>query len=494
MNPTGTRLSQPAAGKRALAVSLACAEDRIANQLGREAYSYRFVYEVFAPMLRRWGHVVEVTRPESRLDYALWKLREQGYDPVHLSFFPLHMTYLTQLAPNVAVPAWEFPDIPDVSLQNNPRNNWVRVGEQLDAIITHCEIGRSAFRKANVRTPVHVVPVPIPPEYFTVVPWDYAARVALDCPCYLFPQPEAPAVGDSPWAPVRPARMGWKAYGRHVYKNYVKPRMPTRLDRYLTLVARAVGAARDEHERQVTVPYPVSPTLDLSGVVFTTIFNSFDPRKNWKDILSAYVLALADCDDATLVVKLVTPPDLAAGALNGLLEYYRQMGVRHRCKLAFVTGYLTDAQMLELARATTFYVNASRAEGSCLPLQNSLGAGRPGIAPCHSGMSDYFEPSVGLVVESHPEPASWPHDFEQRVRTRWARIVWQSLHDQFRAGYEMARQDVGHYQALAERGRRRAKEYASAESIWPALAAALDAAVARPGEWKMRPADGAKAA
>src|SRR5262249_7596880 len=142
MNPTGTRLSQPPPGKRALAVSLACAEDHIANQLGREAYSYRLVYEVFAPMLRRCGHVVEVNRPGRRRGSARWTLRSQGYEPVHLSFFPLHMAYLTQLAPNVAVPAWEFPDIPDVSLQNNPRNNWARVADQLDVVITHCEIGR----------------------------------------------------------------------------------------------------------------------------------------------------------------------------------------------------------------------------------------------------------------------------------------------------------------------------------------------------------------
>ncbi len=487
MNPSGDPFSPPASGRRALAVSLACAEDRIANQLGREAYSYRFVYEVFAPMLRRWGHVVEVTRPESRLDYAVWQLREQGYEPVHLSFFPLHMTYLTRLAPNVAVPAWEFPDIPDFNLLDNPRNNWARVGNELDLLITHCAIGRSAFRKADVKTPVHVVPVPIPSEYFGVPPWQYGEQVALDTPCYVFPPPEAPPHADNPWEPTRTPRLSWKAYGQHIYKSHVKPLMGVTFDRYLTLIARAVGAARDEQERKVRVTYPVTPALDLSGVVFTTLFNSFDPRKNWKDILSAYLLALGERDDATLVVKLVVPPTLAAHALNGILEHYYQMGVKHRCRVAFVTGYLTDAQMIELARATTYYVNASRAEGSCLPLQNLLGAGRPGIAPRHSGMSDYFDETVGLVVASHPEPASWPHDVTQRVTTRWARIVWQSLHDQFRAGYELARTDAGRYQALAGRGRQRAKEYASAESVWPLLVKALEAAGVEPGPWKVQP-------
>ena len=51
----------------------------------------------------------------------------------------------------------------------------------------------------------------------------------------------------------------------------------------------------------------------------------------------------------------------------------------------------------------------------------------------------------------------------------------------------MARQDVGRYQALAERGRQRAKEFASAESVWPILAAALEAAVSRPGQCALQP-------
>ena len=255
-------------------------------------------------------------------------------------------------------------------------------------------------------------------------------------------------------------------------------RMPAKLEQRRAW-ARAIGAARTEQERKVSVPYPVTPTLELTGVVFTTMFNSFDPRKNWKDILSAYLLALSDCEDATLVVKLIVPPDLAAAALNGILERYRRLGIRHRCRLAFITGYLTDAEMIALAGASTFYINASKAEGSCLPLQNSLGAGRPGIAPCHSGMSDYFDESVGLVVESHPEPASWPHDPDQRVNTRWARIVWQSLHDQFRAGYEMARGDSARYRSLSERARQRADEYAGAETVWPLLARALDSVAAK---------------
>src|SRR5437588_2286254 len=108
----------------------------MAAKLGREAYSYRFVFRIFEPLLQRWAPTVEVTQPESRLDYAVWRARQQNREPIHLSFLPLHMTYLTQAAPNIGVPAWEFPNIPDEDFQNNPRNNWLRIANQLSVIIT----------------------------------------------------------------------------------------------------------------------------------------------------------------------------------------------------------------------------------------------------------------------------------------------------------------------------------------------------------------------
>src|ERR1051326_1628564 len=109
-----------------------------------------------------------------------------------------------------------------------------------------------------------------------------------------------------------------------------------------------------------------------------------------------------------------------------MLQHYRQLGITHRCKVVFVTSYLTDAQMVDLARASTYYVNTARAEGACLPLQDFLAAGRPGMAPGHTALADYFRDDLGFVVASDLEPACWPHDPEQKLSTRWHRVVWQS--------------------------------------------------------------------
>src|ERR1700687_281288 len=101
------------AKNRAVIVSSTYSDAEMRAKIGREAYSYRFVYRAFAPLLERWGRTSEVTRPESRLDHALMKARQKGLDPVHLSFLPLDRTYLTSKAPNIVFPFWEFPDVPD---------------------------------------------------------------------------------------------------------------------------------------------------------------------------------------------------------------------------------------------------------------------------------------------------------------------------------------------------------------------------------------------
>jgi glutathione S-transferase len=95
-------------------------------------------------------------------------------------------------------------------------------------------------------------------------------------------------------------------------------------------------------------------------------------------------------------------------------------------------------------------------------------------------LKDYFSNDVGFVVDAHPEPACWPHDPQKRIRTRWYRLVWQSLHDQLLASYQIATQQTQRFQSLAARGSERIADFASAQRVWPLLAAALDS-VAEPG-------------
>src|SRR5262249_1959558 len=160
-----------AANKRALVVSSPYTAVEMPACIGREAYSYHYVYQSFAPLFEQWGRTRLITRPESRLDYAVNRARREGYQPLHVSLLPLHMTYFASRASNVAFASWEFPDIPNTNLGGLPRNNWARIANHFSLIVTHCRMAREAFLRAGVKTPVHLFPIPVPREYFVVPRW-----------------------------------------------------------------------------------------------------------------------------------------------------------------------------------------------------------------------------------------------------------------------------------------------------------------------------------
>jgi glycosyltransferase involved in cell wall biosynthesis len=323
------------------------------------------------------------------------------------------------------------------------------------------------------------VPVPTPDEYFQIADWRHGGHVRVPCRAYVFPHPDVPA--DALWdAPqvlgpagakprgvrelVRSLKGGLREKARLAYRNFVKPLVPPAAHALLKAVAG--GDAWDAYARRCRRSH-----LDLSGVVYVSIFNPADRRKNWEDLLTGFLTALRDCPDAMLVVKLITRQQMW---IDRMLAYYRRCGLAHRCKVAFITDYLPHQHMLDLVRAGTYYLTTTRGEGNCLPVMNYLAAGRPCISPCHTAISDYFTSEMGFLVDTHPEPAIWPHDARLRFRTTWGRLVWPSLVEQLRRSYQVARGDRAVYEAMAAAGRNKMAQWASAESIWPRLRAALD--------------------
>lgn len=435
----------------ALLVSTIAGEGEARLRMGSASYSYSYVDRAFAPLLQRWGRVVESVRPAERID----ELARQHRPLIHIGFLPLDSYHRTSHAPNVAFPFWDFPDVPAVDLGGDPRNNWVATANDLDLLLTSSEFTRDAFTRSGVRTPVSVVPVPVRSAYFDVPRFESGQRVVIDCRYHEM----TPA----------PSRVPQRSRAREAYRRYVAPHLSLRSAGALSAAARAFTSIRGEWR---DAPPPGNDSLELTGIVYTTVFNPFDQRKNWPDLLTAYLFALADYDDATLVIKLAVPPDRAAAGVNAVVSFYRALDLAHRCRLVIVSDYLNDAQMEELTGGTTYYLNSSRAEGACLPLQNFLAAGRPAIAPRHTAIADYFSADAGFVVESHPEPTSWPQDPDGRCTTTWHRLVWPSLHDAIRDSYSVA--NSSRYEHLATNARASMAARAGAEAVWPRLKSALD--------------------
>jgi hypothetical protein len=351
-----------------------------------------------------------------------------------------------------------------------------------------------ALARAGTTTPIRIAPVPTPAGYFEAPLWQPAAQHRIGCSAYVFDSGDDGGGSD----PRDASRSGRLKRLEKTLKRATRGLLGRRRYERLSDFIKDRRHARRRGGRVpnfADLPYPRTEALELSGVVYTSIFNPDDGRKNWEDLLSAALLALADRDDATIVFKLIAK---SRKSVRKVIEHYLGRGIRHRCRIVFICDFLTDAQMAGLCEATAFYVQATRAEGNCLPLMNYLGAGRPGISPRHSSMGDYFGPESGFVVASHPEPAAWPHDRRLRLRTTWGRIVWTSLRDQIAASYQLARERPGDYRALAERCRAEMRAWASPDAVAARLAAALGELLglphAQPNAVPARPTGGLKIA
>lgn len=468
-----------AAARRALFTTSSLSAADVANRCGDDCYSYYFVQRAFLPLLERWGRVEEVSQSAGRVHDAVAEARRAGEAALHLSFLPLQYLQLTEGAVNVAFPFWEYPDIPSYDVAGNPRNNWVRMADCLDLILTACQFTRDSFLRAGVKTPVEVVPVPIADEYFSVPPWEPRQSVVLECPCYVLPQVvPAPRLSHVARRAATRASVKLREQCRMVYRRGVRPLLPAAFHRRLASQSHAVIGKEPppvvlRPEDIFPIPFAASDRAELSGVVYSTILNPFDIRKNWRGIIDAFLRGLGD-EDATLVVKLAVSQRMRQEALHNVLHFYRRLRIRHRARVVVIGSYLSDEQMIDLTRASTYYLNASHAEGACLPLQDALAAGRPGVAPAHTAMAEYIDEEVAFAVPSRPEAIHWQWDPTGRRTTTWQAIRRRDLVQQLRASFDTLRRNPGLYRAMAAGGRQRMTDLAGAPQVWRRLSAALD--------------------
>jgi hypothetical protein len=203
--------------------------------------------------------------------------------------------------------------------------------------------------------------------------------------------------------------------------------------------------------------------LKLQGIVYSTVMNPQDGRKNWEDMVTAFCWAFRDEENATLVLKM-THHNLTT-FLGKLLLLYSQM-TPFKCRVVAVHGFLTDKQYQTLIDSTHFVVNSSHCEGQCLPLMEFMGQGIPAIAPKHTAMLDYIDESNALIVKSSVYPTFWPIDERRAMRTLCYRIDWNSLMEAYRESFDIAMNQPEKYKSLRKNSIRSIEESAGQEVVY----------------------------
>ena len=238
----------------------------IAQNLGRSEYSYYFVLKEYRPVLERLGRVVEITDPDEQVDRLYLEALGRGEECVFLSFSPPHRTPMHYACPTIPVMAWEFSTIPNEVWCNEPRHDWRTVLRAAGGAITHSSYTVNAVRDAmGADYPVSAIPAPV---------WDRFAERRQQH------QPQSLA-------------------------HPIKLKMKGSLVDSRQLDLRAFGPPHLRQGKGIDFDAPVREReLVLDGVVYTSVFNPGDGRKNWEDMLSAFCVSFREVEDATLVLKL----------------------------------------------------------------------------------------------------------------------------------------------------------------------------------------------
>ena len=463
--------------------------ETIASSMGLSEYSYYFVLKEFLPVLRSLGEVLIVKDPMQEVDRLHAEACKAGVRCVFLPFTPLHKTPLGLKCPTVPLLAWEFDTIPNEYWLGDRVQDWRYGLRRCGRAITHSQLTVKAIREQmGEEYPVVSVPAPV---------WDkYAAlrqrlagqgrqeSVSLKMgSCVLFDSQDPSQVRYWPdWQTVSASVAG--ARGESDANSAVGESLPTvrqqsllRITyRYLLEWYGQVGrklprewlglseAMQPPPKASVLPPQlmelwqPGAHCLDLSGVVFVSMFNPRDGRKNWADMLTAFCIAFRDCSDATLVFKL------------GSNEYQEEMSEmllcmarlpKFSCRVVVLHGFLEGEAFEGLIEASHFVVNASYGEGQCLPLMEFLSCGRPAVAPRNSAMLDYMDEQVGFVVDGWADPAVWPHDPREAYRGLRQQVSWESLVQAYRDAYQCVREMPERYAELSTNAVERMRSHCS---------------------------------
>jgi len=506
----------------------------ISQSLGRPEYSYYFVLKAYRPVLESLGQV-HVVSSVAEVDPLYLKLQQSGQDCLFLSFSPPHKTPLDLQCPMVCVVAWEFDSIPAEHWDDDPRHDWSRTLARHGRVITLSSHTAEAIRRAlSEDFPVLVLPTPLW-ERFAAVREQYPSlpvnpgmtlqirgciidtrSLGLSADGLIAPlieEESEPVPEPEPEPAIEPAPPTWRRrafisrhYLREVihvftrraeqgclwqikhnllcwYREAVRDLMPVPLrilsNRLLrgpatppapVLVEPPPEPAPPEHPQAVLPDTSQIVETEVRGVVYVSVFNPDDGRKNWHQLITAFCWALRDVEDATLVLKM-TQNDLSTYYVE-LLTLLSQLSP-FSCRVVVMHGFLEDEQFARLYGAASFYVNASRCEGLCLPLMEFMSCARPAIAPDHTAMRDYIDASVAFIVKSSREPTIWPEDSRILYRTLRHRPDWGSLKLAYEQSYAMARHQPQAYQAMAEAANERMRRYCGFEPVRQRLAGFL---------------------
>lgn len=462
-------------------------ERAIGSSLGLPEYSYFFVLKSYRKALERIGRVLQVKDVEQV--EPLYKLfSELGQPCLLLSFSPPHKSPVGLQCPTSTVFAWEAGSIPSEVWDNDSRNDWRTVFRAHGRAICLSEHTAAIVRREMGEDfPILALPTPLWESFeeararMPLAPVNAGSQLSIRG---LVMDSRSMQLDPNVIPPPPPSgkktlryRLGvTKLHLQEIYREAVLDLLPLwlrlpvhHLKRGILHLLRKPQPVAEPAAAQATDDDGVART-SIDGVVYVSVLNPKDGRKNWANILTAFCWAFRDTEDATLILKM-SQKDLSIYEPE-LLDLLKRLSP-FRCRVVALHGYLDDAEYEALIASSSYYINASLSEGLCLPLMEFLSCGKPVIAPRHTAMEDYLDDGLGFILDCTQEHSIWPHDERQLYRALRYRPIWKSLEQAYRESYQVAKEDPQRYAAMSAKALQRMQGYCSLPHVTDKLAGFL---------------------
>src|SRR5690554_921204 len=454
-------------------------KENIAYNLGEPEYSYYFVLQEYLPVLKKLGEVVHITDPATEVDPLFIDALERGIPSYFLSFTPPHLTQTGLKCPTIPVFAWEFDTIPNETWwTDQPQNDWRNNLKKFGAAIVHSQFTAQSVRKEMAPGfPVLSIPAPVwdrlEPLRQVAMQKSANNELVIDSGI-LFDSHDADFYNWLPSEKTIAAHIaaniseenGIAALKPNLFEKSSKSRVIlTKWFFYAAIESLIKGIAPQQaknyfnEKKSKLSPWNIGRRkLNINGIVFTSVFNPYDGRKNWTDIISAFCTTFKDKSGATLVLKLGHYKYHLA--IESMLLTLARMP-KFACRIIIIHGHLDSSSYTKLIQATDFFVNASHGEGQCLPLMEYLSCGKPAIAPRNSAMLDYIDEQIAFVVNSFEDYTTWPHDPRVAYRARRHQIDWSSLANAYQDAYTCITQEPERYKLMSKTAITRMQKHCS---------------------------------
>lgn len=336
--------------------------------LGRSDYSYAFAMRGFIEALEEMEiDYTVIDRPENVADI---RARSGAETNIHLGFYPPERIRVLKGAYNVNCFAWEFDRLrlPEEVQTHHAFADQTTMLDIADELWVPSQHGAEAVR-AGVTKPVHRVPAPI---------LSHLSR-------------HARSGRPSPRDIARAAR---DASGPTWQPLSILPRIQDTMD----------SAARS---RAAPLPSILSTAVDGDPVVFLSIFNVHDYRKQIEPLVEGF-LRFAETDDRAILLLKMTTPWRGHPNRNLMEEQIADAGRMLRPMVServwMTDDVLSRAELNRLYDISAFYLCTSHAEGQNLPLIEAMGRGVVPVSVGHTAMKDYLSENDAVIIPSTPRP------------------------------------------------------------------------------------------